>query len=55
MDLDANVPLDDIIVFMQSIMALDLTPICPKFWHHAMKDPLHKSCWIEARSYVQAS
>jgi hypothetical protein len=29
-------------------MALDLNPICPKFWHHAMKDPAHKSCWIEA-------
>jgi hypothetical protein len=48
MDLDANVPLDDIIAFVQSIMALDLNPICPKFWHHAMKDPAHKSCWIEA-------
>jgi hypothetical protein len=48
MDLHADVPLDDIIAFVQSIMALDLNPICPKFWHHAMKDPAHKSCWIEA-------
>jgi hypothetical protein len=48
MDLDADVPLDDVIAFVQSIMALDLNPICPKFWHHAMKDLAHKSCWIEA-------
>jgi hypothetical protein len=48
MDLDASVPLDDIIAFVQSIMALDLNPICPNFRHHAMKDPAHKSCWIEA-------
>jgi hypothetical protein len=41
MDLHANVPRDDIIAFIQSIMALDLNPICPKFWHHAMKDPAH--------------
>jgi hypothetical protein len=44
MDLDDDVPLDDIIAFVQSIMASDLNPICPKFWHHAMKDPAHKSC-----------
>jgi hypothetical protein len=48
MDLYVDVPLDDIIAFVQSIMALDLNPICPKFWHHAMKDPAQKSCWIEA-------
>jgi hypothetical protein len=48
MDLDVDVPLDDIIASVQSIMALDLDPLCPKFWHHAMKDPAHKSCWIEA-------
>jgi hypothetical protein len=48
MDLDDDVPLDEIIAFVQSIMAWDLTPIFPKFWHHAMKDPAHKSCWIEA-------
>jgi hypothetical protein len=43
MDLDDDVPLDDIIPFVQSIMALDLNPICPKFWHHAMKDPAHRA------------
>jgi hypothetical protein len=48
MDLYANVPLDNIIAFVQLIMALDLNPISPKLWHHAMKDPAHKSCWIEA-------
>jgi hypothetical protein len=48
MDLHDNIPLDNIIAFVQSIMASDLNPICPKFWHHAMKDPAHKSCWIEA-------
>jgi hypothetical protein len=46
MDIEAT--LDDIIAFVQSSMALDLSPIRPKFWHHAMKDSAHKSCWIEA-------
>jgi hypothetical protein len=48
MDLDVDILLDDIIAFAQSIMASDLNPICPKFWHQAMKDPAHKSHWIEA-------
>jgi hypothetical protein len=48
MDLIVGNLLNDIIAFVQSIMALDLSPICPKFWHHAMKDPAHKSCWIKA-------
>ena len=29
-------------------MASDLHPICPKFWHHAMKEPINKEKWIEA-------
>jgi hypothetical protein len=40
--------LSDILVFVQSIMASDLHPTCPKFWHHAMKDPVSKGKWIEA-------
>ena len=39
---------DDITAFVQSIMATDNDPICPKFWHHAMKDPTHRGKWIEA-------
>jgi hypothetical protein len=31
-----------------SIMASDLNPVCPKFWDHAMKDPVHKGNWVEA-------
>jgi hypothetical protein len=34
--------------FVQSIKASDLQLICPKFWHHAMKDPISKGKWIEA-------
>jgi hypothetical protein len=36
------------VAFVQSIMASDLNPVCPKFWHHAMKDPTSKGKWIEA-------
>jgi hypothetical protein len=38
--LQTNVPMEDIVAFVQSIMASDLHPTCPKFWHHAMKDPV---------------
>jgi hypothetical protein len=40
--------MEEIIAFVQSIMASDLNPICPKFWHHAMKDPVRKGSWIKA-------
>jgi hypothetical protein len=40
--LQTNVPMEDIAAFVQSIMASDLHPTCPKFWHHAMKDPVQK-------------
>jgi hypothetical protein len=43
-----NMPLDEMYAFVASIMASNLQPICPKFWHHAMKDPVHKGNWIEA-------
>jgi hypothetical protein len=46
--LKTDIPLDDIVAFVQSIMASDLNPVCPKFWHHAMKDPTSKRKWIEA-------
>jgi hypothetical protein len=29
-------------------MASNLHPTCPKFWHHAMKDPVRKGNWIKA-------
>jgi hypothetical protein len=35
-----NTPLEEITAFIMSIMASDLNPVCPKFWHHAMKDPV---------------
>jgi hypothetical protein len=38
--LQTDVPMEDIIPFAHSIMASDLHPACPKFWHHAMKDPV---------------
>jgi hypothetical protein len=44
----SEAPIKDIIAFAQSIMASDLNPICPKFWHHAMKDPVRKGNWIKA-------
>jgi hypothetical protein len=40
--------MEDIAAFVQSIMASDLQPMCPKFWHHAMKDPVQKGNWIKA-------
>ena len=43
-----NVPSDAITMFVQSIMASDSHPFCPKFWHHAMKDPVTRGKWIEA-------
>ena len=46
--LATDIPPEDIIAFVQSIMASDLHPVCPKFWHHAMKDPSSKGYWIEA-------
>jgi hypothetical protein len=46
--LETDIPLNDIVAFVQSIMASDLNPVCPKFWHHAMKDPTSKGKWIEA-------
>ena len=48
LSLSTEVPMEDIIAFVQSIMASDANPICPKFWHHAMKDPVHRTKWIEA-------
>jgi hypothetical protein len=46
--LQTDVPMEDIAAFVQSIMASDLQPTCPKFWHHAMKDPVQKGNWIKA-------
>jgi hypothetical protein len=46
--LSTDIPMKDIMAFVQSIMASDLNPICPKFLHHAMKDPVWKGSWIEA-------
>jgi hypothetical protein len=46
--LSTDIPMEEKIAFVQSIMASDLNPICPKFWHHAMKDPVRKGNWIEA-------
>jgi Reverse transcriptase (RNA-dependent DNA polymerase) len=43
-----DIPMEEIVAFVQSIMASDLNPICPKFWHHAMKDLVWKGSWIEA-------
>jgi hypothetical protein len=44
---EMDIPLEDITAFVQSIMESDLNPVCPKFWHHAMKDPTSKGKWIE--------
>jgi hypothetical protein len=46
--LQTDVPMEDIVAFVQSIMASELQLACPKFWHHAMKDPVQKGNWIEA-------
>ena len=43
-----DIPHHDIKTFVQSIMASDRQPSCPKFWHHAMKDPVNKGKWIKA-------
>jgi hypothetical protein len=48
MYLQTDVLMEDIVAFVQSIMASDLQPTCPKFWHHAMKDPVRKGNWIKA-------
>jgi hypothetical protein len=48
LQLKADIPTDDIYAFVQSIIASNLQPICPKFWHHAMKGPVSKGKWIEA-------
>jgi hypothetical protein len=42
LQLKTDIPMDDIYAFVQSIMASNLQPICPKFCHHAMKDPVSK-------------
>jgi hypothetical protein len=44
---NTNIPIEEITAFVMSIMATDLNPVCPKFWHHAMKDPVHKGNWVE--------
>ena len=43
-----DISLPEITAFVRSNMASDLHPTCPKFWHHAMKDPVSKGKWIEA-------
>jgi hypothetical protein len=48
---NTDILLKEITAFIMSIMASDLTPVCPKIWHHAMKDPVHKGNWVEARMY----
>jgi hypothetical protein len=45
---NTDIPLEEITAFVASIMASDLNPVCPKFWHHAMKDPVHKGNWVKA-------
>jgi hypothetical protein len=45
---NTDIPIEEITAFVMSIMASDLNPVRPKFWHHAMKDPVHKGNWVEA-------